>query len=191
MTALAKSDLYFSPEEYLEGEEQSHQKHEFLNGVVYSMSGGTGSHSAIAVTIVSQLHAQLRGKPCRPFNSDMRLRIFNGLDRRFYYPDAMVVCHPRMDELWQDEPVVLVEVLSPSSERTDRAEKRDAYFSIPSLRHYVVIDSRTVDVTVYHRHDGGWTAEPVAAPDGVIQLAAIECSLPLREIYESSGLTVG
>ena len=184
MTALALRDFYLTPEEYLAGEEASPQKHEYLNGVVHAMAGGTPDHSSLAVRIGGLLDAHLRGKPCRPYNSDMRLRIERASDRRFYYPDAMVVCNPRRAGSWQDEPVVVVEVLSASTARTAHGEKREACLQIPSLRHYVMVDSEKIETFGWHLRDGVWRAEILRNPEDVIRLEAVACEIGLREIYE-------
>src|SRR5258708_39361627 len=96
-TAVRHAPLV-SPEDFLAGEETSEGKHEYLNGVVYAMAGGTQRHSALAVNLVSLLHAQLRGKSCRPYNSDLLVRVRLGDDLRFYYPDATIHCGPVHDD---------------------------------------------------------------------------------------------
>lgn len=184
MTALALRDFYLTPEEYLTGEEASPQKHEYLNGVVHAMAGGTPDHSSLAVRIGALFDARLRGRSCRPYNSDMRLRIEREADHRFYYPDAMVVCHPRRTGSWQDEPVVLVEVLSASTSRVDHGEKREAYLQIPSLRHYVMVDSEKIEVIGWHFRGGDWAAEILREPAELVRLESIGCEFSLREIYE-------
>ncbi len=190
MTALAHSNYLITPDEYLSGEEDSDQKHEFLNGVVHAMAGGTAVHSRIAVNVTSWLHQRLRGNRCQPFNSDMRLRIWRGEDRRFYYPDVMVVCDPQMDATWQEKPAIVVEVLSEATRRTDLGEKRDAYLALPSLQQYVAIDSEHAEVLVWTRQPGGKWSDLVSLrdPTGLLSLPEIACEVPLAEIYEGTGL---
>ena len=190
MSALALSEIFLTPEEYLAAEEASPHKNEYLNGVIYAMAGGTPVHSSLCVNVLGSLRERLRGKPWRPFNSDMKLRIQRGPDHRYYYPDAMVVCNPRRAGSWQDEPTVIVEVLSGSTARVDQGEKREAYFRLPSLRHYVMLASEKIEAVDWHLRDGVWTAEGLREPDDLICLEAIGCEISLREIYEDVLLPV-
>jgi Uma2 family endonuclease len=105
-----------SIEDYLAGELVSRVKHEFVAGVVYAMAGARNLHNVIAMNAAGILHARLRGKKCRPFNSDTKIRIRLPTHTRFYYPDASVVCRPNSpDDSFQDEPTVVLEVLSRST----------------------------------------------------------------------------
>lgn len=174
-------------EEYLETEALSPVRREYLNGVIYAMAGGTVRHSALATNVLVALGSRLRGKRCRPYNSDMLVRLQHGADCRFYYPDAMVVCEPNpLDERFQDRPVVVFEVLSESTSRTDLGEKRDAYLRIPSLRAYVVVESEQVAVTVFRPGAEGFASSRWTALGDTLTLPEIECELPLEEIYEGA-----
>lgn len=131
MTALEHPG-FLSIDDYLAGEEVSDVKHEFLGGIVHAMVGATNQHNVIAVNALVLLGGQLRGKPCQPFNSDTKVRIEFPDHTRFYYPDAMVVCQPNpLTDHFQDQPVVVVEVLNESTRRADLSEKRDAYLTSP------------------------------------------------------------
>ena len=123
-------------------------------------------------------------------NSDMRLRVQQERDLRFYYPDAMIVCRESSSEHWQDEPVVIFEVLSENTERIDHGEKRSAYLTIPTLDAYVLVDSRKIEVLVYHRAGADWRTEALREPSETLLLETVECALPLAEIYEGTGLFV-
>ena len=185
MLAAVLEKQIISEQEYLDGEEFSEVPHEYLNGVVYAMAGGTREHAAICLNITAALHGQLRGKPCRPYSDAMRLRIERGDDLRYYYPDAMVVCEKSASAIWEDSPVVIFEVLSEGTERVDREEKRDAYFGIPSLRSYVLVDSRRLEVTLFRREEGGsWTAQNLGKTEARLALPDIGCELALADIYE-------
>src|SRR4051812_38453135 len=111
-------------EEYLAAEELADVRHEYIGGYVYAMAGGMPDHSLVGTNATALLHAQLRGHPCRVFNSDMKLRVNFRSIFRFYYPDSQVVCRlaPR-DQAYQPEPVIIVEVASQSTRRTDEVEK--------------------------------------------------------------------
>jgi len=185
MTALEKPD-FISVRDYLAGEEISETKHEYLGGTVHAMAGATNQHNSIAVSAIVALGAQLRGKPCQPFNSDTKVRIEFPDHTRFYYPDAMVVCqtNPASDH-FQTQPVVIIEILSDSTRRTDLGEKRDAYLTIPSLKVLLFIESESPAVTLHRRMpEGGFAIERHSGLDAVILLPEIEASLSLAEIYE-------
>lgn len=175
---------------YLDGEERGSVKHEYLGGTVHAMSGGTNRHNVISVNAVSLLFDQLRGKPCRPFNSDTKVRIELPDHIRFYYPDAMVVCRPNpLADTFQEHPVVVMEVLSESTRRTDMGEKRDAYLTIPSLKVLMLVECGEPVVTVYRRKaEGGFAVELHAGLDAVVPLPEVEASLTLAGLYERAGL---
>jgi Uma2 family endonuclease len=188
--SIAQRHAYLTPEDFLRGEDGAEKKHEYLNGVVYAMAGGTNRHARIAGNIFGGLFTRLRGQLCQPFNSDVLTRVQHGPDLRFYYPDVSVVCEPNaLDAHFQDKPVVIFEVLSESTARLDRGEKREAYLTIPSLRVLALVETDTMAVTLWRRAGEGWTQEYVAAPGQVLAFPEIECELPLAEIYEGAGLT--
>ncbi|MEM9480999.1 MAG: Uma2 family endonuclease [Verrucomicrobiota bacterium] len=171
--------------EYLAREERAETKSEYLNGVVYAMAGGKGRHSQIAANALGILHAQLRGKPCRPFNSDMKLRVRLPEQTRFYYPDAMIVCPPiDPDKTYLDTPSVILEVLSSSTRRTDEGEKKDAYLTIPSLTHYLLAEPEAPVVTVFERGEPGFTRTVLQGLDSMVNFPELEAKLPLGELYE-------
>ncbi|MCU0776320.1 MAG: Uma2 family endonuclease [Akkermansiaceae bacterium] len=185
MTAL-KQPSSITIAEYLAGEELSDVKHEYLGGAVHAMAGASNQHNAIAVNALLVLGTRLRGKSCRPFNSDTKVRIEYPDHTRFYYPDALVVCHPNPPtDHFQDHPVVVIEVLSDSTRRADLGEKRDAYLTIPTLKVLVFAESETPAVIVHRRRpEGGFAVEAHAGLDAVIPLPEIDASLPLAELYE-------
>jgi Uma2 family endonuclease len=185
MTALPIRDRLVSPEDYLEGELHSEVKHEYLAGVVHAMTGARNVHNDIAGNAFAALHAQLRGKPCRPYNSDTKVRLRLPAGLRFYYPDAQVTCQPNSsDDTWQDHPVVVVEVLSEVTRRTDEGEKLDGYCALPSLEVYLLVESERALVIAYRRAATGFVCEVFSGLDAVIPLACIGAALPLAEIYE-------
>jgi Uma2 family endonuclease len=173
--------------EYLAHEAVSNVKHEFLDGQIYAMAGGTPSHAALASAVTGQLYPQLRGGPCRSFSSDLRIRVLaTGLTT---YPDVTIVCGaPELDpddENTVTNPTLIVEVLSPSTEEYDRGEKLEHYQRIPSLRQVVLVaqDARRLDV--WTRGDGdAWTVADVR--DGVANLGSIGARLDVSELYEAS-----
>ncbi len=190
MTALPHPS-FVSVEDYLAGEERAETKHEYLGGVVYAMAGGTNDHAAISANAILALGSRLRGKRCRVFSSDARVRIEFADHTRFYYPDAQVVCDANAGmERFQERPAVVVEVLSESTRRTDLGEKRDAYLAISSLKLLVFAESDRARVIVYRRRaEGGFTAEEYEGRHGTIELPEIEAALPLSELYEGIGFS--
>lgn len=185
MTALKQPDSV-SIADYLAGEEISGVKHEYLGGTVHAMAGATNQHNTVALNSLVSLLVQLRGKPCQPFNSDTKVRIEYPDHTRFYYPDAMVVCQPNpASDHFQDQPVVIIEVLSDSTRRTDLVEKRDAYFTIPSLKVLVFVESESPSATLHRaKPGGGFAIERHSGLETIIPLPEIEASLPLAEVYE-------
>jgi Uma2 family endonuclease len=150
------------------------------------MAGATIRHNNIALNCLTCLHGSLRGKPCRPYNSDTKIRIEFADHTRFYYPDAMVVCqsNPESDH-FQNQPVVIVEVLSDSTRRTDLGEKRDAYLTIPSLKVLLFVETDSASVTLHRRvPEGGFTIERHSGLDAVIPLPEIDAALAFADLYE-------
>ena len=185
MTAEFAASQYISVEDYLDGEERAEQKHEYLAGVVYAMAGGTIAHSAIATNLLGLLHAQLRGHRCRPYNSDAKLRIRLADQMRFYYPDAQVVCRPNPPgDHFQDEPVLVFEVVSESTRRIDEVEKRAAYLAIPTLAAYVLIEQERPAAAVWRRTGQGFVREDYAGAEAVLIFGEIDARLTLGELRE-------
>jgi Uma2 family endonuclease len=184
MTAAQKLDL-ISVEDYLAGELESPVKHEYLGGVVYAMAGARNAHNIIATNVLGALHGRLKGRRCRPFNSDTKIRVRLPTHLRFYYPDASVVCQSNpQDDSFQDSPAAIFEVLSRATRRTDMGEKRDAYLTIPTLGVYLLVEQESAAVVAYRRTEQGFVREVYAGRSTVIPLPEIETELPLAEIYE-------
>jgi Uma2 family endonuclease len=180
----------YTVQEYLALERRSDTKHAFFRGEIFAMAGGTVPHAVIAVNVGGELRARLKRGPCRVYSSDMRLKVAaTGL---YTYPDVMVVCgDPQLADGQEDmieNPKVIVEVLSPSTEDYDRGGKFEHYRAIATLTDYVLVaqDVRRVE----HRSrqaDGKWrTVE--ATGSKVIRLESIDCELPLDEIYDKVNL---
>ena len=177
---------FVSVEDYLAGEEQSDIKHEYLGGVIHAMAGGTNNHAAIATNAGISVGSQLRGKPCRTFGSDAKLKIEFADHIRFYYPDLQIVCRPNPgSDHFQEHPVLVIEVLSESTRRTDMGEKKDAYLAIPSLKVLLLVESDRPRVIAYRRRAaGGFEAEEYTGRDAVIALPETESQLPFVELYD-------
>jgi Uma2 family endonuclease len=162
-------------------------RHEFIDGHVYLLAGGTANHSIIGVNIISILHRLLRDGPCRIFNSDLRVRLS---ETRYVYPDATVSCDPRdrgqVDTL--QYPRLAVEVLSPSTEAYDRGRKFGYYRTCPTLQEYVLVDSQRQSIEVYRRESESlWTLHPFG-PDDEVELASLGVHFPIADAYQDAVL---
>lgn len=179
------SDL-LTVDEYLEGEDTSPIKHEYVGGTLYAVPCGTNRHNAIATNALVSLGAQLRGKVCRPFNSDTKVRIQLPAHARLYYPDAMVICRPAKGQAdFQDSPAIIVEVVSESTRRIDEQEKFEAYLTIATLQAYVLLEQDRAEATVWRRAEQGFIQEIAQGLEAVIALDEIGIRLPLAEVYEA------
>ncbi len=185
MTVLAPAEPV-SIADYLATEETSPVERGFLRGMVFAMPRHSNRHNIIGGNALGILHNQLRGKTCQPFNSDTKIRIQFPDQTRFYYPNAMVVCAPNpASDRFQDRPVVVIEVLSESTRRTDLGEKLDAYLTIPSLGVLLYVEPDIPFVTVHRRRaEGGFATELHSGLDAVIPLPEIDATLSLADLYE-------
>ncbi|MCC5841270.1 MAG: Uma2 family endonuclease [Opitutales bacterium] len=181
-----------SVEEYIEGEKVSEIRHEYIGGAVYAMSGGSEAHNAICLNLASALRQHLRGKPCKAFMADMKLRLSIAEDDIFYYPDVFVTCDPADNEkFYKTRPILIVEVLSPSTERLDRREKFLSYCRLPSLQEYVLVDQERMWVTCFQRPND-WKPAHHAEPSAVLDLPSIGFEMTIGEVYEDvTGLGAG
>jgi Uma2 family endonuclease len=184
--STAKGLQPISGEDYLAHELISPVKHEYVGGAVYAMPCTRNAHNLIATNALGAVGARLRGRPCRPFNSDTKIRIRLPTQVRFYYPDASVVYRPNPGtDSFQDEAATIFEVLSRGTRRIDEGEKKDAYLTIPSLAAYVLIEQDAPAVTVFRRTQHGFVREVYEGLDAVIPLGEIGIELPLADIYET------
>ena|SRR5438445_2042971 len=183
MEAPLRSE-FISANDYLEGEKVAETKHEFVAGHVYAMAGASEEHNLIVTNLVASLHAHLRGKPCRLFATDMKVRLLVSTTDIFYYPDLMVTCDARdTDRYFKRFPKVLIEVLSPDTERTDRREKFLSYTQVETMEEYVLVAQDTKEITVFRRGNH-WRAEMLTKPDQQLRLASIDFALALGAVYE-------
>jgi Uma2 family endonuclease len=176
--------------EYLELERRSREiKHEYVAGEIFAMAGGTVEHSSLATTILGLLFAHLRGGPCRPHGSDLQISI--PAAEVATYPDAAVVCDPV--ERDPDSPThvtnprVIVEVLSSTTERYDREQKRLYYQQLDSVREYVLVAQDRRRVEVWQRVDSGWS-HTVHESGARAPLPSIEYMLDVDELYDAAGV---
>jgi Uma2 family endonuclease len=177
----------FSVLEYLEAEAKSEIRHEYIDGEVFAMAGGSKKHNLIAGNTYSRLRGHLRGSGCDAFMADMKVNLKSLQQHKtiFYYPDIVVTCDPRdRDQFSVNYPCLIIEVLSPSTEVIDKREKLVNYKTIPSLQEYVLISQDQIKVEVY-RHDlaGNWTKE-VLEKEHDLCLNSVDLILTMANIYE-------
>jgi Uma2 family endonuclease len=181
------AERYYSPEEYLALERVDKYKNEYLAGRIYAMSGGTPTHAAIAMNVGGEIRTQLKGSECRVFSSDLKVR--SGASTLFAYPDVTVVCgnleyHDSKADVITN-PVVIVEVLSDSTEAFDRGDKFINYRQIESLADYLLVSQTGCLVEHYTKlPDGKWILNPVSGLESEIEIRSIGCTLRLSEIYD-------
>jgi Uma2 family endonuclease len=186
----AERPEYVSVDEYLSMEEQTLTKNEYVNGWVRAMTGATLRHNSVVGNCFVSLAITLKGKPCRPFNSDSKVRIDCVGRKRFYYPDVQVVCESNEPtSVFQDNPVLIIEVLSPSTRRYDLDEKMSAYLTIPSLQSYIALEQHQPIAIVMRRVSNGFLREHVEGIEATIDLPFLKCSLAMRDIYEGIEFT--
>jgi len=180
--ATVQRNVQITPEEYLEGEKYSQVKHEFVDGKVYAMVGVSLAHASIVGNLYTALHVHLRGSPCRVYSTDVKVKV--KANKAFYYPDVMVDCSRAVDTetYYCEQPILLAEVLSPSTEQRDRSEKRFAYQQIASLQEYLLIAQDKPEVKIYRRSGAAWDLETLEVND-TLRLAAVDLILPLSELY--------
>ncbi len=172
-----------SAEDYLEMELSSPIKHEYVAGEIFAMTGTSDSHNMIAGNLYMLFRDHLRGTPCRVFMSDLKLKVDTA--DAYFYPDLMVTCETAPDSHFREQPKLVIEVLSDSTAKYDREDKRRMCQSIESLQEYVLVAQSCMDVRVYRRSTDGW--EMTIYTDGAtIPLQSVELDIPIERIYESA-----
>jgi Uma2 family endonuclease len=174
----------FTPAEYFAWEEQQQIRHEYIDGEVYAMSGGTINHSEIALNFGSLLKSHLRGSGCRTLNSDARVNILSSSD--YVYPDVSVTCDQRDKTTAQyiTYPCLIVEVLSPFTEAYDRGNKFKLYRRNPILQEYVLVDAETMAIELFRKNDGDTWRIIDYEPGNVVELDSIKLTFPIEQVYE-------
>ncbi len=183
MTAATK--LYVTPEEYLARERLAETKSEYYDGEIFTMAGGTPEHSLISANVLRELSHELFDKPCRVYNSDLKVR---ATQATYAYPDLTVVCgKPEFEEIEADvlvNPTVIVEVMSPTTEGWDRGGKFERYRERESLQEYLLVAQDRAHLERYYRQPSGeWLLTIVDGLDRSLELPSIGCQLELARVY--------
>lgn len=183
----AQTLLTMTEIEYLMFERTSTIKHEYYHGHIYAMTGAKEAHNIIAGNTIATLHGQVRHKPCRIYPSDMRVKVLEtGLNT---YPDITILCgQPHFTDTVHDtvtNPIVIIEILSPSTERYDRGLKFKNYRTISTLMDYILIAQDQPHIENYARQeDGRWALQEAVGKEASLLITSIECVLRLEDIYE-------
>ena len=175
--------LKISVDDYLQGELVSDIKYEYINGDVYAMAGAKRAHNIISMNLSILLGNHLKGLPCQVYGSDMKVGILTKTDDYFYYPDIHVSCEKSDNELYNFEPKLIIEVLSDSTERRDRAEKFRDYRKLKSLQEYVLVAQDSPRVEIYRRSEN-WDLV-LLTQDDEICLNSIDLCLNVSKLYEN------
>jgi Uma2 family endonuclease len=184
MIASAQN-AYLSAEAYLQMEEQSQNKHEYIDGYIYAMAGASDPHVTIALNMALLLRNHLRGSACRVYISDMKAQL--ELLNRFYYPDVMVTCDQRDRETptYKRFPNLIVEVLSESTEAFDRGDKFADYQTLESLQEYVLINTKRQRVECFRRNDVGlWILQYYTPEQQSFRLESVNFEGKISALYE-------
>jgi Uma2 family endonuclease len=184
MIAIPENFPRFTPEEYFDWEEQQLERHEYIDGEVYAMSGGTINHGAIALNFGALLKSHMRGRGCKTLNSDCRVSIVGST--KYVYPDLSVTCDERDKTTTQyiTYPCLIIEVLSPGTEAYDRGNKFKMYRQNLSLQEYVLVSGEEIEVELFRRSAGdNWQIINYQVGD-TVELKSINLSIPIEQIYE-------
>ena len=181
---------HYTVAEYMALEEQSSVRHEFFEGEVFAMAGGTARHNLLVLNCALALRVGLRGKPCRVFAENVQLALEQG--RYYNYPDVMVTCAPDdlLAERTMKSPTLVIEVLSKSTETRDRSWKFNQYKQLPSLRHYLLVSQATCLVEWFRREESGlWSFTALTLFTDELIIPELDLTLRLHDIYEDTGIT--
>jgi Uma2 family endonuclease len=184
MVAAKESSPRFTPAEYLAWSETQELRHEYLNGEVYAMTGGTVNHGSIAVNVSTIFRNHLEDSGCRVLSSDVRVAIQESND--YVYPDVSVTCdeEDRRATKYIDRPCIIVEVLSPSTEAYDRGNKFNLYRRSTSLQEYILVSTQEIAIDMYRKNDRGrWEIINLRSGD-IIELDSINLTFPIDRVFK-------
>lgn len=179
---LPKLKTKISVKDYLENEKRSLIKHEYVEGEIFAKAGTSDMHNFITGDIYAALLIHLRDSKCQPFIGDIKVQVRQNV---YYYPDVLVSCEESPENPhFRNNPILVVEVTSKSTDRIDRREKVFLYQQIPSLQEYIVVDQYRMEVQVHRRQpNGGWITYFFDEPDDIVKFESVKLTLPITEIY--------
>lgn len=178
----------FTAEDYLAWEERNPSKHEYLAGEIFAMVGATDAHVTITGNLFTLLRAHVRGRPCRVYMADMKLRVDTA--DAFFYPDLLVTCAPEdhVSSRFKRQPTLLVEVLSATTAAFDRGQKFAIYRQLPSLREYVLIEQDRMSVECFRRDERDRWVLQAYGPGDQVELSSLEFGTTIEALYEDVAL---
>ena len=182
----------FSAQEYLEMEHLAETKHEFFRGEIFAMSGASLRHNKIFANLFIAIGVSLKGKPCEPFGSDMRMHIPE--NTLYTYPDISIYCKDFASIVLEDNnitsPTVIIEILSSSTRNYDRGDKFKLYRDIPSLKEYHLVDSESILIESFRiNNNGNWELEEMKTLGDFFSIPCLEVKIPLTEVYNRTRLS--
>ncbi|BAY50321.1 hypothetical protein SAMD00079811_79500 (plasmid) [Scytonema sp. HK-05] len=184
MIALSDS-TFLTPEAYLQLEEKSNIKHEYIDGQVYAMAGTTDTHNTIALNLALLIRNHLRGSDCRVYFADIKARLERR--NRFYYPDIIVTYNPKDRETstYKSFPKLIIEVLSESTEAFNRGDKFNDYQTLDTLEEYVLVNTKHHRVETFRRNKQGlWVLQTYTPDDQTFELQSINLTAPFTDLYQ-------
>ncbi len=184
--SLRKPIEFISIEDYLDGEKDSPIRHEYVDGHVFAMAGASDRHNRLAINVTSRLNDRLSDGPCAVFMSDMKVMLDANT---YYYPDVVVACDPPGgDRYTRRQPILVIEIISHTTERTDRFEKLPAYKRISGLKECVLIAQDQMFVEIHRSIDGQWRTEILTKPEDELRLDSVGLTLTLTEICHNADI---
>jgi Uma2 family endonuclease len=186
MNSQSATFYYVTAAEYLEGEEGSDVRHEYVNGRVYAMSGASDKHNEISFDIAALLKSHLKGSSCKTFLLDVKVEAKKNDKPCYYYPDVFVTCEVEdtKSPLMKRFPTLIIEVLSPSTWRVDEGEKLDSYSQIPSVQEIVLIAQDWPELII-HRRSNSWRPESFIRPEDLVRFDSVNLEVSLAQIYSA------
>jgi Uma2 family endonuclease len=179
---LPKLKTKISVEDYLESEKISPVKREYVDGEIYAMAGASDYHNIIAGALYAFLFNHLRNSSCVPFIGDIKVRVTKNV---YYYPDVLVSCEENPENpYFRNQPILIIEVTSPSTKHIDRREKLLFYQQMPSVQEYAIVDQHRVNIEIHRRQpNGGWITYFFDKDDEEIEFESVGLTLSIAEIY--------
>lgn len=182
--ALPAEKTFYTLEEYFAlSEHEGDTRYEYHFGEVVAMAGALLRHNSISGNLYGELRSKLKGRRCKPFNSDSRLKVENAL---WVYPDVMVSCHEDdiNARLYVQHPSLIIEVLSDSTRQKDYMLKKQYYFKMPDLQYYILVESEQILIDVYERQGETWTNKMYTGADEILPLPLLNIEIAIADIYE-------
>ena len=187
MEATKKTTKKYTFENYLKLEKETREKHDFYYGEVYNMAGGTKKHNLLIHSVLFALYKRQQEKKCQIFSENIKLELIP--DQFYVYPDIMLTCNK--EDLKNDKdttiknPVIIVEILSDSTEIYDRNTKKKYYLTLPSLKYYVLVSQEKISIEIYERVNSHWEFRFFENSDNIVKFRQLNFEIPVGEIYQN------